>query len=340
MARRKRIKDELFEEPYRFEFFQAVRLLERIYPDREPITETAEPDKEMVRFSGNPSLRFPPSEIKEIREKGLDEIPEGQAEMMVNFMGMVGIAGVLPTHYSELIVDRARYGDTALHSFMDIFTHRLVSFFYKAWEKYRFPVQYERGNDDFTHYMLDWIGLGTRGIAGNLNLEAERLIPYAGLIHQKPHSSSALEQVISDYYDIPVKIEQFFGQWLQLDSESITRLGVRNTRLGSEAIIGTRVWDQQSKFRIVLGALSFRMFQDFLPIGAAHESLKSIVRLMAGLELDFDAQLVLRKTEVPGCILTTRAMRKPRLGWTSWLKSQPFEEDDDQVVLQVSESFV
>jgi len=337
MARREPLDKMLFEEPYRFEFFQAVRLLERLDKERTGVGMSPVPEKEVVRFTSNAALNFPPSEINGFKDVVDEESGEKRLEMSVNFMGMLGIAGVLPIHYSELVIERRKYGDRSLHAFLDIFSHRMVSYFFKAWEKYRFPIQYERGGDDFTQYLFDWIGLGTKGLRNRMGLEEERLLPYGGLIQQNPHSAIALEQLLADYYAIPSEVLEFFGQWLNLDEKSITRLGQSNSILGSEAIIGSRVWDQQSKFRMVLGPMPFSQFLDMLPNGSAHEPLKSMTTFMVGLELDFDIQLRLLAQEVPGCVLTTRAKRKPMLGWTSWLKSLPFEKDDDQVVLQVAE---
>lgn len=331
----KPLNQELFDEPYKFEFFQAVRLLERMFPEREPVARSSAPPKEVVRFRSNASLRFPPSEIYEITENEDELSDQKKHEMVVNFMGMLGIVGVLPIHYTELAVDRARYGDRAMWAFLDIFSHRAVSMFFRAWEKYRFPVQYERGNDDFTAYLFDFLGLGTAGLRGRMNLVDENLIAYGGLIVQKPHSASALEQILTDYFAVTAKIRQFSGQWLTLDEESITRLGVANSRLGATTIVGTRVWDYQSKFRVRLGALKFTEFQAFLPNGSAHKPLLSIVRFMSGEELDFDVQLKLKAKEVPSTILTTRAVRRPMLGWTSFLKTKPFQQDDEQVILQV-----
>jgi type VI secretion system protein ImpH len=331
----KPLNQELFDEPYKFEFFQAVRLLERIFPERSPVTRTVTPHTEVVRFRGNASLRFPPSEIFEIKEIDGETDDQKKLEMFVNFMGMLGIVGVLPIHYTELVVDRARYGDTSFWSFLDIFSHRAVSMFFRAWEKYRFPVQYERGNDDFTAYLFDFSGLGTNGLRGRMNLDDENLLPYGGLVVQKPHSSSALEQILADYFAVTAKIRQFSGQWLTLDDESITRLGTANSTLGATTIVGTKVWDYQSKFRVRLGALKFAEFQAFLPNGTAHQPMLSIVRFMAGEELDFDVQLKLKAKEVPSTILTTRAKRRPMLGWTSFLKTKPFEQDDEQVILQI-----
>jgi type VI secretion system protein ImpH len=319
----------LFEEPYRFEFFQAVRLLERVFAEKKPVGGSALPSEEGVRFRSRIALDFPPSEIHELREQ-----PDGETlQMLVNFMGMVGVSGVLPTQYTELVLNRIRYQDTALWSFLDIFTHRSVSMFFRAWAKYRFPVAYERGNDDFTSYLFDVAGLGTDGLRGRMALGDETLLPYTGLIAQRPHSANAVENVICDYFQVPAKIEQFFGQWLPLNKQDLTKLGEDNSCLGLNAIIGARIWHQQSKFRAKIGPVGFKQFQAFLPNGTAYAKVRSIIKFLVGLEFDFDLRLKLKASEVPGTILTTRAVRKPLLGWTSFLKTRPFVKDDDQLVL-------
>ena len=331
----KPLNQELTDEPYRFQFFQAVRLLEKIFPEKRPVGREAMPNEEIVRFRSRISLDFPASEIHEFRESLDEKTGEQKMEMLVNFMGMVGTSGVLPTHNTDLVLDRIRHRDTAMWSFLDIFTHRAVSLFYRAWCKYRFPIGYERGNDDFTAYLFDIGGLGTKGLRGRMSLADESLLPYIGLVAQKPHSCNALENILSDYFGTPARIKQFFGQWIALDSADHTKLGKRNSLLGESAIAGTQIWEQQSKFRVRLGPLTFKQFQAFLPNGSAHQPLKSIVCFMTGLEFDFDVQLLLKNKQVPGSILTTRAQRKPMLGWTTFLKTKPFKVDDEQVVLQM-----
>lgn len=332
----KPLNQKLFEEPYRFEFFQAVRLFEKLFPDKMAVGREALPNQEVVRFRSRIALDFPSSEIQEIRESRDEFTDEEKTEMLVNFMGMIGVSGVLPIHYTELALDRIRHRDTSMWAFLDIFTHRSVSMFYRAWGKYRFPVSYERGNDDFTGYLFDFAGLGTRGLRGRMSLQDESLLPYGGLIAQKPHSANAIENILSDYFGTRAKIEQFFGQWLALDQADYTRLGRKNSILGVSAIAGTHVWDQQSKFRVCLGPMTFKQFQAFLPNGTAYKPLGSIVRFMAGSEVDFDVQLLLKNKQVPGAVLTTRAVRRPRLGWTSYLKTVPFKASDDQVILELN----
>jgi type VI secretion system protein ImpH len=331
----------LREEPYRFDFFQAVRLLERIHRERKPVGRAGtEPERETVRFRTRVSLQFPPSQIYSIAERNgarpeenRDEDP--QQQMTVAFMGLTGPLGVLPQYYTELLMERVRYKDTALWDFLDLFNHRLISLFYRAWEKHRFPVAYERGSEDrFTEYLFDLIGMGTEGLRReHLGFPDEGLILYGGLIAQRPHSSTALKSALSDFFGVRARINQFSGQWLKLDVEDLTRVGRANNQLGYNTVAGTRVWNDQSKFRVELGPMTLREFIAFLPIGAANKPMTEMTRFFVGIEFDFDVQLVLKKEEVPPLQLSTSGASFPMLGWTTWLKTKSFTEDDRQVVL-------
>jgi type VI secretion system protein ImpH len=322
----------LLDEPYRFDFFQAVRLLERIYTERVPSGYDVEPQREVARFRTSVTLRFPPSQIQQISRDKNEQVPP---EVTVAFMGLTGPLGVLPHPYTELLIERTRYNDTALWAFLDLFNHRIISLFYRAWEKYNFPFAYERDQQDrFTEYLYDIVGLGTRGLRGRLGFPDRALIYYGGLVAQRPHSSAAIKAIASDYFGVDADVAQFSGQWLKLDDETVTHLGVANSRLGLDAVAGSSVWDNQSKFRVKLGPLKFKEFFEFLPVGSAFKPASDLVKLLAGADLDFDLQLVLKAREVPGCVLTTHARRKPALGWTTWLKTRPFMTDDGQVVLQ------
>ena len=96
----------LFGEGYRFEFFQAVRVLERLYPSRLPVGRDSIPSKEAVRFRSRLSLSFPPSAVHDVAHSENGVSP---AEMVVAFMGLFGLTGVLPRHYTELLLERVRY---------------------------------------------------------------------------------------------------------------------------------------------------------------------------------------------------------------------------------------
>jgi type VI secretion system protein ImpH len=253
--------------------------------------------------------------------------------MIVAFMGLTGPLGVLPHQYTELLMDRARYRDTALWSFFDIFNHRLISLFYRVWEKYHFPVAYERtGEDSFTAYLFDLIGLGTNGLRERFSFRDQGLLFYSGLIAQRPHSATAIDAVVSDYFGVPANVVQFPGEWLNL-GDNVTALGAANSQLGMSTIAGSRVWSDQSKFRMRIGPMALKEFSRFVPVGTAYKPVTEIVRFLSGLEFEFDVQLVLKRDEVPFSILASDD-NAPRLGWTSWLKTSDFPNDDDQVILR------
>jgi type VI secretion system protein ImpH len=324
---------QLFDEPYRFAFFQAVRLLERIYADHEPVGQDADVRREAVRFRTRQTLSFPASEIHELSiENDADGKP---AEMMVSFMGLTGPLGILPHQYTELVMDRARYRDTSLWSFLDIFNHRLISLFYRVWEKYHFPISYERtGEDQFTAYLFDLIGVGTNFLRNRQSFKDQALLFYGGLIAQRPHSAAALRAMVGDYFGVPAEITQFAGQWLRL-GHNVTRLGSANSQLGLSTIAGDRVWSVQSKFTVRIGPMDLKKFTGFIPTGAGFKPLTEMVRFMVGLEFEFGVQLVLDRDEVPLCVLGNYGSG-PRLGWTSWLKTVDFAKDDDQVILSAN----
>lgn len=335
------LKQHLAQEPYCFDFFQAVRLLERSFPSRLGVGRDASPKDEVVHFHNHISLAFPPSQINKLVFEAEKPTLETPSQMSVAFMGMAGVTGVLPTPYTELLIERRRYKDQTLADFLDIFNHRLISLFYRAWEKYRFPLVYERGSEDyFTSYLFDTIGMGTKGLQQKLSFPDKALLLYGGLIGQKPHSASALAAILSDFFHIPAKIEAFTGQWLKLDPESLTQLGKENSTLGQSTLVGKRVWDQQSKFRVLFGPLDFQTFKEFLPVGSAYQPTVDLTRLLVGQELDFDEQLVLKSTEVPACKLTNNQQQGMLLGWTTWLKTKDFTYDDGQVVLRTENYFV
>src|SRR5258705_6588882 len=121
----------------------------------------------------------------------------------------------------------------AHEEFFDLFNHRMISVFYRAWENHRFFISYERpaarrdGRDcnDFTQYLFDLIGMGTAGLRGRLAMPDIALLRYAGLITQRPHSATALRGILKDYFGVPVVVEQFCGKWFQLDESGLSRLG-------------------------------------------------------------------------------------------------------------------
>lgn len=327
------IARELDREPYRFDFFQAVRLLELMDRTRQVVGRFTHPHDEAVRFGAHPSVSFPASEIQSLDRN------QSPPAMRVNFMGLTGPTGVLPLDYSSLVIERLRARDATLRDFFDIFNHRIVSLFCQAWEKYRFAIPYERGERDrFSHNLLSLLGLGTRGLEGRLEVPDDSLLFYAGLLSSQSRSAAGLRQLLVDYFGVPVEIEQFVGAWYPVDEESQCSLGDSGgdgDRLGVGAVIGDEIWLQQSRVRICLGPLSLDRYLDFLPGGEGYRHLRALAGFYGGNEYDMELQLVLKRGEVPPCELDEEEGPGPRLGWTSWVKSSPLSRDPGDTILEL-----
>jgi type VI secretion system protein ImpH len=254
----------------------------------------------------------------------------------------------------------------ALRAWFDLFNHRLVSLFYRAWEKYRFYVPYERGDfgrpeaDPFTQALFSLLGLGAPSLRNRLrvairqDVEGERrervlarlddlvLLYYGGFFAHRPRCAVALEALLADYFHLPVRVEQFHGQWLRLDPVNQSRLGegAGNNQPGINLVAGERVWSAQSKFRLRLGPLRYAQFLEFLPDRAPVPQRKTffllchLVRLYVGPEFDFDVQLVLSAPDVPALQLGDHNGGSPRLGWNTWVRSGEFRRDAEDAAFE------
>ncbi len=327
------IKERLFEEYYGFSFFKAVDLLESLSPDKKPLGKTLVPGEEAVRFSVKPGFVFPPSDIS-----SLEQTDDGSpVDMSVTFLGLVGPNGLLPQWYNELAVERNWKKDFSLTAFLDLFHHRFISLFYLAWKKYRFPENYITGaKDRLSRYMLSLSGLGTAGLSKMIGLPEESLAFYSGLLSRGVPSAIAIESAVSYLSGVRAQVDQFIEQMIPLDPEDQTQVGSVNSRLGLETICGSYVWDSQSKFRVNLGSMDYDYFLRFLPSGDILSPIFSLVKYMVGMEYEFETCIILKREEVPPCVLG--AAFQPRLGWTTWIKSPSFvHKSDPSITFQESE---
>ena len=326
------LREQLVDDACSFEFFQAVTLLQRLTHELRPVGGFSNPEDEAVHFRVNPRLGFPASEIQKL------EIPEhGPSSMMVNFMGLTGPSGILPHPYSELILERARAKDHGLAAFFDIFNHRAISLFYRAWQKSRFPVTYSAGARDlFTQYLLDLVGLGTAGLRDRQEIEDEAFLHYVSLVAMQSRSAEALQQIIADYFEVPVEIEQFTGAWYKLSRSTQCTMADQESascQVGAGAVVGDEVWDRQARVRIRLGPLDLDRYCEFLPGGSAHKALRAVTRFFSNGCIDFELQLVLQRDRVPGIELDLDSANSARLGWVTWVKSNPLGTDPDDTIL-------
>ena len=276
----------------------------------------------------------PPSPIQESGESTVDAQEEAtRIGMSVSFMGLTGPSGVLPTPYTELLIDRRHhYRDKTGHAFLDMFTHRAVSLFYQAWRKYRFYLPYEAGNaDGFSRNLLDIVGVGLRHLqqrlaASGKGIPDRFLIHYAGLLAQKPIPAANIAALVRGFFAVDARVESFVGQWMNLPITEQSALDGRPCLLGQNAFVGERLWDRQNKIRLELGPLDQAQFASFLPGQDGLLALRELVQFCVGLTLDCDVTLVVKRYEIPDPILCGGA-HAPRLGHSLWLNSRAPVED-------------
>lgn len=359
MAREKRssrpaVSEQLRDAPQRFEFFQAVRLLENLAAQegRLAVGEDGPPRNEVARFRSSVTSAFPAAEVDSLKTPSRPAKGEPQpagndslfpCELTVNLMGLVGPQGTLPTHYTHLVVSRLhpRHKDETLRQFLDLFHHRSISLFFRAWQKHNLPANYEGArhwkrtdSENLFTFLLECLtGLGTKGLRERPACTTDAVLGYAGHFAHSPRNAVSLERLLTDWLQWPVDVQQFSGRWLPLPTASQSafpssqRPKGQNLGLGVTTIIGSRVWEAQGKFRVAMGPLSYEQFAQIMPNGPRFLPLCDMIRLYAGIELDFDLQPFLDPADVPPCLLDSNSPgAQPMLGWNTWLGSRAPEK--------------
>jgi len=334
----------LTEEPQNFTFLQAVRLLERSSAlddiekndgkysfNKNPVALFSPPNTEIIRFHTKQSLNFSSSEISTITKKD-----KRKWEVLVNFMGLTGAQGVLPFHYTEMILKRLKIKDESLLHFFDLFNHRTISLFYQASNKYKLPIEYERKKlnppttktrDDHSQILMSLIGMGTKHLNDRLYIRDESLFYYSGLLSQQVKTTSGLKQILRSYFNIPIEINEFVGQWQELIKDVRTRLpgkevpNGQNNCLGRSVMLGRKGWFAQGKINIVLGPLNKEQLKIFSPGTKALKALNEIVQIYAGMENSYDFIIKVKRSDIPKRIQLS-SKKKTVIGWNTWLSSQ------------------
>jgi type VI secretion system protein ImpH len=320
--------EQLRRQPFKFDFYQAMRLLECLHADRPRLGESKSAAEDVVRLGQEPSLSFAPSSIA-----SFEATTAGVDRLNVHFFGLLGPNGPLPLHLTEHARDRLRNAhDPTFSRFLDIFHHRLLSLFYRATANSRPAIELDRPEDDrYSTYIGSLIGIGLPSQRDRDALSDRAKQYYACHLVRHARNREGLLAMLRDYLCLPVEVEEFVGHWLELPAEMLLRLGEDGGLgvLGESFTIGSRVWDCQSMFRIIVGPMPLADFNRLLPRGASLPGLTALVRNYVGDEFDWELQLILKQSEVPGFQLGQGG----RLGHTTWTHSRPPTRDAGDLTL-------
>ena len=298
-----------------YSMYQAVALVLEQLRLRHPDLDE-ERLEELLELRANPSLGFAPSDIDSLAWD--PDSSSQRARLQLNVLGLFGATSPLPVFYSEQALGDEP-GAVTTRDFLDVFNHRLLRLLRPIWRKYRYHARYASGaSDPFSERLFALIGLGGERIRETGEINWKRLLPYLGLLSLRAHSAALIEAVLRYYFKhASLFIEQCIERSVLISVHQRNRLGLANSRLGGDAVLGERVRDRGARFRIHIRDLDWDGFHRFLPIGGGYAPLNALVRFTQRDHLDYDIRLHLLREEIEP--LHIGASTACRLGWTSWL---------------------
>lgn len=320
---------ELANDPYKFGFYEVLRLFECLHKNNPRFGYSALPKNDSVRLGQTPSLLFAPSTLDSFTRDG-----NQLAKLKVLFFGVFGPNGPLPLHLTEYARNRIRNAkDTTLSDFADMFHHRLLCLFYRAWADKEPTVQLDRPeNDKFLLFVGSLLGLGEASLRQRDAICDHIKLHFAAHFGCHTHHAEGLISILNHYFKVTVKIHEFIGEWLDIPEDSYCYLNSIETtgQLGISSVIGVKSWQCQHKFRIIMGPLTLKDYENLLPTGNKLKNLLDLVNNYVGFEFNWDVNLLLKKEEVPA----TQLGQYGQLGWTSWLQTGIREIDANDLYLR------
>jgi type VI secretion system protein ImpH len=316
--------------PDQYDFHMALRHIDAANSEMPRLGESPHAAGDSIRIGQIPSVIFAPSTLASFNASDDGQPPR----LSTYFFGMFGPSGALPLHLTEYARDRVRNaGDRSLVGFIDIFHHRMLSLYYRAWSQAHPTVAFDRPSENrFGVYVASLIGLGMKSLRDRDGMPDLAKLHFTGRLALQTRNAEGLTAIISDFFKLPVEIEQFMPDWVSLPRNSLCLLGksADTGTLGSTATIGERIRVFHHKFRIRIGPMSLADYRRLLPFGRSLERLTPVVLNYVGHELSWDVMLLLFKEEVPSIRLGAAG----ELGWTSWLGKRRSDSDADDLILE------
>jgi type VI secretion system protein ImpH len=303
--------------PYEFDFHQAVRLLEKMRPEATPLGEGSNPLKEALAIESRVTLSPSGADIQSLALSDTDKPPV----LTVNFLGLAGIQGPLPTPYTELLLERLRHKDNSFKDFLDIFNHRLASFWHRMRKKVALGIaQVRPESTPAGKVFLDLVGIEPKPLRNRLAIDDQDLLSYAPAFWKRPRSLIGLQRLLRSYFELPITVSQYQGAWQVAQDRDLTRIGIRETGqfqvLGKSAVLGRRSWHQTSGILLHIPALSYKQFIRFQQETALeYAALRDLTFFYIGEGHRVRVTFALKREQIE----PTRLNREFGLGRNTWL---------------------
>ena len=320
----------LQERPHAYDFFEAMRRVECAWPTLPRLGTATRPADEPVRLGQKPSLDFPPSMLAHV-----ETIAGHRLKILGYFLGLYGPHGPLPLHLTEYVHDRITNGrDTTLAAFTDIFHHRMLELFYRAWANVRPTVHFDRPDrDQFSLYVSALVGLAGPALRNADEWPDRAKLYFSGTLSAETRTRAGLESLIGEYLNLPVRVQECVGEWLTIVASERMALGHLETATLGLSVLGERVWSAQHKLRLVIGPVGIGDLLQYLPGSPSLSRLRAAVMNYLGFEYAWDLQFVVKRSRVPG----VRLGQFGHLGWSTWIAPTYEGPDVDDVIIDASE---
>lgn len=304
--------EELKAEPWRFNFYDVLRKLERQNADRPRIGDSATRREEYVDLGQDPFLEFPASNLTSVQVRG------DRLRILAQFLGLCGPQGALPLATTDESLSWLLMRDDSFARFLDLFNNRFQQLFFRAWSDARPIAQHDRPDDDrFVAFIGSFIGIGSHNLRDLDSIPDLAKLTYAGLLAPKSKSASRLRSFLMGLFGTEVDVDQFVGTWLTFDPADVTRIGRAHAGLGQNALLGSSVFSVEDKIRIRIYVRDLAHHEEFLPTGSpnlAHK-LADAVFFYIGDELEWDVELAIPSAAIE----PVKLGQSGRLGWTTWM---------------------
>jgi len=307
---------DLFDAPQRFQFVQAVRILQH-WLKHEGVPG-GKKIGEVLRFENSLSLTFPASEIEALSElRG----PSGEPKRITltpGFFGLLGTCGALPMRYTERVAMARQWsGDAAPHEFMNLLSHRLLMQHFQAWAKHRLECALElEGKDCLLPILTAIAGVPPTSPAAQ---QASAVGYYSALFGTRPATANSIAAVLGRHFGVPMELEPFVATWDMVPDDKRSKLSRGVARLGYGAMLGKRILRRDIGVRLNVGPLCRSEMERFLPHRPGAQALANMVGLFGLDGLRVGVRLMLDPSCVQRLTLTSEHNAARRLGWDAFL---------------------
>ncbi|MBJ7540006.1 type VI secretion system baseplate subunit TssG [Marinomonas transparens] len=294
-------------------FHQLAHLLLGMEVEEEAVLDTL---AQRVAFTGSLSRSLPPGEIRRVvlANDGLEsEAPENQAQptkpakIKSKYQGennkhvvecahynLTGLDGPLAEPFSDMMREDEYYGEGAMAAFVDVFNNRIHALRYLVHAQTNYTLTNSRASENgIGEFLLALSGhyyATQRALHGQ---QDDTLLALSGQLANCRMTLPTIRQLFDTVLSLPViAMNSLIGRWLTVQDSDHTRLGCANHRLGQEATLGKRIWDQQAMIELELGPIDSQRASELVPGGVCHHQLRDLLAWISERRVDCRVSLV------------------------------------------------